>query len=479
MLKKTKSGDQNLSRREFLGCCGMYAAGVTAFSASNPAGASTLPLAARPGGQKMRKTRIRVVLAHPSSKEPCWPNIGYDFEGNKKQFMKGLRKGCSDVEFLPVTAMKDEDAITILKKDAEIDGYIVYLSGCLWGRVPEKIAGSGKPTIMVDNLFAGSGKFLTGFARTKRQGLKVIAVSSSDFADVIEAVRCLDTLNKLRLSTALVVGGKPDSVIEDCFGTHMKGIDFPEISQVYKAADPVKAGKWADRWIKGAAKVIEPSRQDIIKSGAIYLAMLELMKKYKAQAITVNCLGGFYGGYLTAYPCLGFMQLNNDGYVGACEADQRSTITMMLMNYLTGRAGMISDPVIDTSKNRIIYAHCVAPTKVFGPDSPSNPYHIRSHAEDRKGACPRALLPLGEMTTTLLFDAGKKQVILHQGKTVENVDLDIACRNKLAVEVKGDVYKLLDYWDLWGWHRVTFYGDLKRPVYQIAALLGFEVIEEA
>jgi hypothetical protein len=88
-------------------------------------------------------------------------------------------------------------------------------------------------------------------------------------------------------------------------------------------------------------------------------------------------------------------------------------------------------------------------------------------------------LPLGEMTTTMLFDHKKKQVILHQGKSVENVNEDMACRTKLAVEVKGDVYKLLNYWDEWGWHRVTFYGDLKRPVYNIAALLGFQVIEEA
>jgi hypothetical protein len=33
-------------------------------------------------------------------------------------------------------------------------------------------------------------------------------------------------------------------------------------------------------------------------------------------------------------------------------------------------------------------------------------------------------------------------------------------------------------WDRWGWHRVTFYGDLKRPVENVSALLGFKVIWE-
>jgi len=175
----------------------------------------------------------------------------------------------------------------------------------------------------------------------------------------------------------------------------------------------------------------------------MYLAMFNLMQKHNAQAITINCLGGIYSGRMVmAYPCLGFMQLDNDGLVGACEADQRSTITKLLMTYLVGRPGFISDPVIDTSKNQIIYAHCIAPTKVFGPDGPSNPYHIRSHSEDRKGACNRSLMPLGQMITTIQFDHNKKQVIFHQGKTVANVDEDKACRNKLAVEVKGDIYKL-------------------------------------
>jgi L-fucose isomerase-like protein len=308
----------------------------------------------------------------------------------------------------------------------------------------------------------------------------VVAVSSSNFDDLVDAVQGLNCLKKLRQSTILVVGGEPDDQIRRTYGTTMKKVEFEEINAAYKKVKPADVKTWADRWIGEAEKVIEPKREEIEKSAAIYLAMSDLMKKYNAQGITVNCLGGVYSGKMvSAYPCLGFMQLDNDGLVGGCEADQRSAITKLLMTYLVGRPGFISDPVIDTSKNQIIYAHCVASTKVFGPKGPANPYHLRDHSEDPKGACNRSLMPLGEMTTTILFDRLKKQVILHQGTTVENVDEYRACRTKLAVEVKGDVYKLLNYWDEWGWHRVTFFGDLKRPVYNIAALLGFEVVEEA
>jgi hypothetical protein len=211
----------------------------------------------------------------------------------------------------------------------------------------------------------------------------------------------------------------------------------------------------------------------------MYLAMRSLMTKNQAQAITINCLGGFYGGQMEAYPCLGHFQLNNDGLVGACEADLQSTLTMLLMGCLVRRPGYISDPVIDTATNRIIYVHCVAPTKVFGPKGPANPFHIRSHAEDQKGASIRSLLPLGELTTTLQTAPTRREIILHQAKTVANVDDPRSCRTKLAAEVKGDIQKLLNHWDQWGWHRVTFYGDHKLAVSQMSALLGFKLIEEA
>ena len=121
----------------------------------------------------------------------------------------------------------------------------------------------------------------------------------------------------------------------------------------------------------------------------------------------------------------------------------------------------------------------MAPTKVFGPDGPSNPYHLRSHSEDRKGASMRSLMPLGYMTTTIETHPSRRQVIFHQGKAVGNLDEDKACRTKLAAEVKGDMDKLLGEWDQWGWHRVTFYGDLKGPVEALAKTLGWKIVAEA
>jgi hypothetical protein len=470
-----------LSRRDFLGNCAACAAGFSAMSILGTTTAPALaaePLIPAPAG---RKPKIRLVFTHISPEQPTWPNIGYDYQQRKQELTTKLREACPGVEFLPATAMNVNDAKKLLEADRQVDGYLIYMLG-LWTNVPQTIAATGRPCVFVDDLYGGSGEFLVAYAAAKRNGLKVAWASSKDFEDVVQTAKCFECIGNLRNSVILRIGGgfgcTPESV-ENVFGTKVVFRDHDELNKFYKQADRARARKWAERWIREAEKVIEPSRVEIEKSAAMYLGMCEMMRQHKAQAITINCLGGFYGGKITAYPCLGFFQLNNDGFVGACESDLKSTITMLLMTYLVGRPGYISDPVIDTSKNQIIYAHCVAPNRVFGPDGSANPYHIRNHSEDRKGAAVRSLMPLGQMTTTIEFDPDKKQVILHQGKTVDNIDEDKACRTKLAAEIKGDIDKLMSYWDTWGWHRVTFYGDLKRPVQNIAALLGFEVIQEA
>jgi hypothetical protein len=469
------------------------------------------------------RPKVRLVFSHIPPGQPTWPYISFDYEARKRELTSKLIGGCPEIEFLPATVHNADAARRLMAddKDKKIVGYLVYMVG-IWTGAPQTIAEAGKPTLFVDDLYAGSGEFLIAYSAARRAGKNVAGVSSTRFADVLTAARCFSKIvdpsqfaaicmaavrktyqpmgdetagavdappkvdaalaaKKLRESTILLVG-RPMQPIEDVItrglGTKILPIDFKQLDAAFKKADPAQSLEFAERWSRQAA-VVEPPADEVKKSAAMYIAMRELMKKHNARAITINCLGGFYGGHMAAYPCLGFSQLNNDGFVGACEADMKSTLTMLAMGHLVGRPGFISDPVIDTSKHQIIYAHCVAMTKVDGPHGTSNPYQIRTHSEDRKGASMRSLLPVGRMTTTLQFDPARKEILVHQGKSVANIDEDKACRTKLAVDAKGDIDKLLGFWDQWGWHRVTYFGDLKAPVQALASSLGYKMIEEA
>jgi len=73
----------------------------------------------------------------------------------------------------------------------------------------------------------------------------------------------------------------------------------------------------------------------------------------------------------------------------------------------------------------------------------------------------------------------RKLILFHQAVAVSNSYDDRACRTKICAEVPGDFEKLFTEWDLWSWHRVTVYGDLKKEIFELADAIGFTVLEEA
>lgn len=469
----TTDGPGAVSRRRFLTNCTASAACAVcgSFCASSPLTAQ--PAATNSGSGltfPAANPALRVVFSHPPANLEGWPYKAFPYEPRKKAILEKLRAAFPESKFLPETVMKADDVSRVMAADSEVDGYIVFLLG-----IPGPggtIAASGRPAVFVNELYGG------GIGLVK--GPRAVSVSSSDFSDVIEAVRALECMKRLRASVILDAvnrdPGAPAKGIEETFGTRVRVLTAQELNAAYEQADRGEAARYAKAWIDGAEKIVEPSREEIGKSGRMYVAMRDLMARNNAQATAVDCLTLFYSGKLAAYPCLGFCQLNDDGFVGACEADLQSTITMLVLTYLTGRPGYISDPVIDTAAKKVIYAHCVAPTKVFGPKGPSNPYHIRSHSEDRSGASIRSLLPLNEMTTSLKFIPERKTMVIHQGRTVANIDEDKACRTKVAVDFPN-ARKLFNEWSF-GWHRVTVYGDFKDRLEDFSRLMGYSIVEE-
>ncbi|MDO9340783.1 MAG: hypothetical protein Q7T72_09710, partial [Bacteroidales bacterium] len=281
-------------------------------------------------------------------------------------------------------------------------------------------------------------------------------------------------------SKILAVRDQNSEIAEPVMGIPLEYIPFSEVNAAWSEADKDEATGIVERWKKSALEIINVPHEILVTSAAMYLGMKSVLKKHEANAITVNCLGGFYGGHIHAYPCLGFHELCNEGLIGACECDIRSTATMLAFSTMTnGRPGFISDPVIDTSKRQIIYAHCVASNKVFGPKGETNPFRIMTHSEDRNGASVQSILPVNYMTTTLEINKERKEILFHQAVALDNDPDDRACRTKLCAEPLGDIEKLFTMWDKWGWHRVTFYGDLKEPVLSLANATGWKVIEEA
>lgn len=478
-------------------------------------------------GITLKKMRIRILYSLHANKQaqPDWPNVGFDFNPVMERINNLLIRNFTDFEFLPVTANGPDEAKKIVDEDktGNIDGYIVYQLNC-WNKVVQTVAETGKPVLYADFQFGGSGGFLVYNSAFLRSGYKNVGyLASSELNDLVATVACFreiqkggsvadfgsltsavrirntyrtinlqiktdnlsmispeECVKKMQKSKILAIRDTNSGEGKPLAGIPVEQVSFAELNAAWETADKDQSKEVAARWQKNAREITGVSAETLVTSAAMYLGMKDVLKKHDANAITVNCLGGFYGGHIHAYPCLGFHELCNEGLIGACECDVNSTATMLTGTILTnGRPGFISDPVIDTSKGQIIYAHCVASNKVFGPSGESNPFSIMTHSEDRQGASVRSFLPENYITTTLEVHSDKKEILFHQALAVANNPDDRACRTKLCAEPLGDIEKLFTQWDKWGWHRVTFYGDLKEPVFALADALGYKVVEEA
>jgi len=466
------------------------------------AGLSRTTFAADPGGGSpfsFGKTRVLRVFI---GRSPAWPrpdlNVQAEYERLKKEL--DAVPGQEAIEYVGNAFVNDPKVLAQLMEQHKDTAGILAVQVCMGtSDYLNMMADSGRPTVLYATPYSGHEWSIV--PDLQRAGKKIDAIPSSDFKDVLGAVRVFRAIGRLKQTKVLFVGGpnwKPPAEyvadIQRKFGTTVVTYDHTKLVEAYDAmkAEAVEAD--AEKWIKKAQKVREPSREEISKSARFCLALQKVLADEKAFAITINCLGLFSRG-LPAYPCFGFARLNDLGLAGVCEGDLPSTMTQTIFQHMEGVPGFVTDPIFDVSNNTVIHAHCVAATKMDGPAGPEAPYEIRSHLEDHKGAVLQTKMRVGqEITMAKLVGAmpkglkapslaaspteswGANILLLSTGKIVDIPDSDSACRTKATVQV-SDARKLLENWSN-GLHRVIFYGKHVADARRFARFTGIEVFEE-
>ena len=469
-----------------------------------------------------QQAKVLLIFAHRPEGVMAWPRLDYDYDRRKREILSRFKKLCPNMRFDAVTACSIEDAEKVLKGVREYDGVVLYLlgSGC---PVPLLVLERcDKPTILVDEQYCGSGTFALAYGWMMGRRLPAIGIASSRFQDVVDKVKLISVVKRLKNSRIVVVtpkgekgyvvdrrsellygsgskrfggSGKTYDIaaqierVRNLFGIEVIKLGYRDVKRYFDEASVEEAKSIADRWMQGALRVVEPSREEVIRSARLYLGLKKMIHDHDADAITIDCYRRFEE--LPAYPCLAFFQLNNDGVTAVCEADLSSTITQLLIRYLTEeltgepRPGFVNDPVADFAKGWIIYCHCTAPSKVFGPNSGSNPYIIRSHAESRAGAAIQSLMPTGELVTAaqIHFMKDPPLMVVHGGRSVCNIDSEDGCRTKLAAEARVEI--IFSNWNKFGgwiapahWHRVVVYGDWRKHLKDLARLMRMDFFEE-
>jgi L-fucose isomerase-like protein len=437
------------------------------------------PRVTRPAPPAAEQAKVRVVYIGKPVGLQGWPNLDMD-PAQRAEVFKPVVQGAG-VNFTGRDVVtKVEDVERIKKSLSDEDGVVAFILTSPAVGLSELLS-CGKPTIMVNDLYGGDCSFLGRQKSAEGQGWKVVSVSTADQDVIARKIELLNAIHRLKKSKILCVrdsGVSADFIqgARDKLGIQVQAVTSAEVREAYGRVDTSQAEATADEWVRNARKVVEPSRPEIVDAARLACALDQIMRREQANALTIDCLTLVYGGKLPAYPCLAFVNLNDRGMVGACESDLAATTTQMIVGFIANRPGYISDPVLDTAANQIIHAHCVAATKMAGPDGPRDPHYIRSHAEDKKGVSLQVKMKVGQPITLakyIPFD----EMLISTGEIVGNVDTgDRACRTKVVTQV-ADARKMLNNYR-GGLHRVLFYGDWVEDVEDFGRLTGIKVTHE-
>ncbi|MBI4880700.1 MAG: hypothetical protein HY812_13730 [Planctomycetes bacterium] len=470
-----------MKRREFLqaaaaGCAACLASRSLLAGWRAPKG----PGLVSPG---CRTSKVKIAKLYLGIPNAMWPTPKMDLAEEVKRYegeFARMGKDFADVDFIVNETVTDASGVALLAaalKDA--DGILAIHLSMGVSAALQAILAANKPTVLFAAPYSGHEWTSCGALRKSNTHLDVIL--SSDLNDLARAVRPIRCIHHLRAAKICDITAYPPDeayvrAVADKFGTKIQVVDLQQVLDAYEAVDPVASEHEAQVWIAGAERVVEPPQDEILRSCRLALAFETLLEAEGGTVLTADCYGSMYRK-LPAFPCVGFVRLNDMGLGGCCESDLDCCLTHVLIQGLTGKPGFISDPTMDESKNAIILAHCLGSRKMDGPDGEMAPYLLRTIMERQEGCVPQVRMRAGQRVTQLIT-VGTDTIRFFTGTVLEAPDGERGCRTKIAVQIDGDAEKLWLNWSA-GLHRQTVYGDIRNDLERVCRLMGITLIDEA
>jgi hypothetical protein len=477
---------RTLNRRAFLqqslalasGCACCFQAG-NLFAVPASPGITTL---VSPG---CRRSKVKVAKLYLGVPKAHWPtpnmDIGQEMKRYEAEFAR-MSQPFADVDFAGNCLIsKKEDLNAVRAAVAEADGILAIHLSMGISAVLQEVLALKKPTMVFAAPYSGHEWSGFGALRSNPGSEHVEFMLTQDMGQLGVAIRPFRAIHHLREArllnlTTRALPSEFTQAVAEKFGTEIKTLDLPRMMATYEAVDPKDVEAETRRLMRGAKKVVEPARDEIQRSCRLALAFEKVMAEENATGLTVDCYGSMYRK-LPAFPCVGFVRLNDMGLAGICESDLTSGMTFLMLQALSGRPGFISDPTVDESRQAIILAHCLGSTRMDGPQGPRAPYTLRTIMERQEGCVPQVTMRTGQKVTQALL-VGTGKVIYFTGNILESPDTERGCRTKITVKVDGDIGKLWQNWSH-GLHRVTTYGDLTPDLKRFCRFKGIELINEA
>lgn len=469
-------------RRDFLQAIGTASA-MAMVSIESASSAEDKPAVAR----EKKTPVVRGVFLYPPSKTLekegywSWPGSNFDAEGHHRQYTAKLAaigqklgmKMVLDQEALDQPASVARFLADVKRSRPDALLLIPFKKGH-WTHVLQIIEETKIPAVVVATL----GVLLSDQIRQLHRKPGVYLISSLDDFEAIESgmkmVRAACRLRDARLVN--ITGSEFKRALVPQLGTEVRTIPHARFVEEYNRAEPKgEVLALAQAYRQNAKQIVEPSEADIREAARCYFAFKRLLAAEKGDALMMECLSGLRIPHKHVPPCMGFMSLRDEGIVAGCQSDLSATLSLMLVQALFDLPGFQQNAAMNTERNLYFGSHCTSPTKMNGPNTPSLPYVLRSHAEAGWGCVPRVLFPTGQDLTIVQYRPGKEpQMHIYSGKAVRCPEIPPAggCRTNVEMTIN----EVADVCDVQGMHQTIFFGNHARELRSFCQLYGIPVV---
>ncbi len=480
----------------------------------------------------------------PKEKATKVYTVFFGLSDSSAKIMNLLRDKCKGIDFLgeaqvdyggkdaldyalqtnPQAYANDDRSNSVLKEiddlKGDLDGLLLFFGGFC----DKRFLLSGLPTIIVDvNPFPSlqlGFKWAVDVARKNETNFLTASYSDFDASqfvgqsriqDLVEKVGLFNVIREMKNTRILDVqvrgfGTEPHehwwrldqelllNRLKQYLGMEAVILDYRDFFKEYEKIPQREATEIARKWMaeetptkaaKNKRNIGGVTEKDVIDGAKIYLTADKVMKKFNANAITVDSMSWALVGNQKGkqYPSMsaGIAEFQRRGIPAVCESDMEGVITSAIGHYLTkGYNGLMGDFIIDAFNDAVEVCHCSAPINPYGDDFTA-PYTIGRE----KVRWPQLYVDLPETGTATILRVNvlKKKVSVLTGEVVSGEAIwknyrDYACCTKVTVKTNAkQVYRNFDYRAFTN-HQVLFYGDHRQKIKDLAKLIGFEVVEQ-
>ena len=257
--------------------------------------------------------------------------------------------------------------------------------------------------------------------------------------EIVETLRATSPLSGLRIglfgqpSDWLIASGVDRDFLRRRYGVTTLDIDLQRLIDGIKAVPQAEADKVSQGILQRTRGVKEPSPADLLEAAKAYLAIKQICKEERLDAMTIRCFDIIKACGTTS--CLALALLNDEGLVAGCEGDMQTLMSMLLVRRVCGEKAFMANPSI-LSDGSAMLAHCTIPLGMCDEIS------LRSHFESGIGVAIQGVLPLTDYTLFKWGGPTLDRYFVAEAKALEAPYSDHFCRTQITLDVNLKPYLL-------------------------------------